>query len=686
MFAAPAGLDGRPLFAGELPAGRYYDLPADGGDPVPVPSGAASRVGPNPYPLRASPHYQYPKAYVIVRGTREMLPPSDIPSGIFTTEADKGSWDAETLVDVDEFGSAKDAAPSLKDSELVLGKLVAASHNEVLDAQLDALTEAELDARLRATVARAAPTAEPGTPSQTPLSGTGRIGALTQGAGDQLGAYLAAVENTETTMDQPSVEEDRDPTAMVSTLSRSDTNDDDGGVYVPGLDAASDRLWANALGSVEGWFTIAVHTSEDGARFLVGDQEVEVDELARVVEASEAWRREVAAGGVAGVLLVSCSAGFVPGWRAAVGDVALGEALRRALGVGRLFAGTHPLVQKRADPSDVRARADEPARSVLFTDAGVELFGPDLFAAVQAWHVRQTGEPIASGTPDPARLHAGLVGGQTEEHEWTKKSAAKKLEEEVQFEAGKANFETLYGQWLTAVFELGDKRSLLQYIKPELNIGSLFATNNPYRDLLKRVGGELLQRRQKHFVSGRPIRQNLTKLQAAHLIGLYDIRKSWGLSVVPVSDDEVDEQSTFDEEQLKALAKDRKAQVELLVRWWHDSNYDPPLLELLQRKKVVVKNTNGKYRDDIKDVLREEADLLLASQKRDPATGWPTGETVGLFQVLKLLGLPYGSAMYMWPDLKPGASISGDGQAGEMRLVRHPSRELAGRSVGGRRL
>ena len=119
-----------------------------------------------------------------------LLPPSDIPSGIFTTEADKGSWDAETLVDVDEFGSAKDAAPSLKDSELVLGKLAAASHNEVLDAQLDALTEAELDARLRATVARAASTAEPGTPSQTPLSGTGRIGALTQGAGDQLGTYL----------------------------------------------------------------------------------------------------------------------------------------------------------------------------------------------------------------------------------------------------------------------------------------------------------------------------------------------------------------------------------------------------------------------------------------------------------------------------------------------------------------
>ena len=121
-----------------------------------------------------------------------LLPPSDIPSGIFTTEADKGSWDAETLVDVDEFGSAKDAAPSLKDSELVLGKLAAASHNEVVDAQLDALTEAELDARLRATVARAASTAEPGTPSQTPLSGSGRIGALTQGAGDQLDTYLAA--------------------------------------------------------------------------------------------------------------------------------------------------------------------------------------------------------------------------------------------------------------------------------------------------------------------------------------------------------------------------------------------------------------------------------------------------------------------------------------------------------------
>ena len=94
------------------------------------------------------------------------------------------------------------------------------------------------------------------------------------------------------------------------------------------------------------------------------------------------------------------------------------------------------------------------------------------------------------------------------------------------------------------------------------------------------------------------------------------------------------------------------------MRWWHDSNYDPPLLEFLQRKKVVVKNANGKYRDDIKDVLREEADLLLASPKLDPATGLPTGETVELSQVFKLLGLPYGSAMKMWPDLKPGASIS----------------------------
>ena len=84
-----------------------------------------------------------------------LLPPSDIPSGIFKTNADQGSWDAQTLVDPDEFGSAKNAATSLKDSEQVVGKLAAASYNEVLDAQLDALTEAELDARLRATVARA---------------------------------------------------------------------------------------------------------------------------------------------------------------------------------------------------------------------------------------------------------------------------------------------------------------------------------------------------------------------------------------------------------------------------------------------------------------------------------------------------------------------------------------------------
>ena len=69
-------------------------------------------------------------------------------------DTDEGSSYAQTLFDADELGTAKDATTPLKATEQLFGKLTAASYNQALDAEMDALTEAELDARLRATVAR----------------------------------------------------------------------------------------------------------------------------------------------------------------------------------------------------------------------------------------------------------------------------------------------------------------------------------------------------------------------------------------------------------------------------------------------------------------------------------------------------------------------------------------------------
>ena len=47
VIAAPADQNGRPVFESGVPAGRFYDLPADGSTPVEVPPPAAGAIPPN---------------------------------------------------------------------------------------------------------------------------------------------------------------------------------------------------------------------------------------------------------------------------------------------------------------------------------------------------------------------------------------------------------------------------------------------------------------------------------------------------------------------------------------------------------------------------------------------------------------------------------------------------------------
>ncbi|MFF5075288.1 hypothetical protein ACFY2R_29915, partial [Micromonospora olivasterospora] len=87
-----------------------------------------------------------------------------------------------------------------------------------------------------------------------------------------------------------------------------------------------------------------------------------------------------------------------------------GEWLRTRLRARRLMSSTHEVDQM---PGELRPHVDEPVRSVLFSDASVELFGPDLVEAVRTADIIDNGQEPGVRWPDQEDFAA--AGGR---HRW----------------------------------------------------------------------------------------------------------------------------------------------------------------------------------------------------------------------------------------------------------------------------
>src|SRR4051794_28327674 len=104
-----------------------------------------------------------------------------------------------------------------------------------------------------------------------------------------------------------------------------------------------------------------------------------------------------------------CGGGWgVGGWLG--GRIRGGRRLGGGGGGGR-WVGSPRRVVRGWGGGVVRGVADEPVRSVLFSAAGVELFGPDLVEAVRVADLVEYGQAPAVRVPDHAH---GLAG----QHEW----------------------------------------------------------------------------------------------------------------------------------------------------------------------------------------------------------------------------------------------------------------------------
>ena len=134
------------------------------------------------------------------------------------------------------------------------------------------------------------------------------------------------------------------------------------------------------------------------------------ERISELVTAAPAWRRAVADARRRGrdapdVLLVSCDGGFVPRWRQDLGEQSFGQWLRTRLGSRRLLASTHPLVQPQDGSGDILAIADEPARSILFTDDGFPVRpGPHPVGAGSRADGQWSLDRPAHAKPGPVRL------------------------------------------------------------------------------------------------------------------------------------------------------------------------------------------------------------------------------------------------------------------------------------------
>ncbi|WP_091453543.1 hypothetical protein [Micromonospora inyonensis] len=185
------------------------------------------------------------------------------------------------------------------------------------------------------------------------------------------------------------------------------------GVYfadpvVADLDAAADRTAAQALPSVEGWFTIAGHRN---LAERLADDPVRQALFLRMITASPAWQHAVAqaqqrGGGIPDILLVWCDAA----WRGPGQATSFGGWLRTQLRARRLMSSTHEVDQI---PGELRPHGDEPVRSVLFSDGSVELFGPDLVEAVRTADIVENGQEPGVRWPDQEDFAA--AGGR---HRW----------------------------------------------------------------------------------------------------------------------------------------------------------------------------------------------------------------------------------------------------------------------------
>ncbi|MEO3781507.1 hypothetical protein ABGB16_32975, partial [Micromonospora sp. B11E3] len=186
------------------------------------------------------------------------------------------------------------------------------------------------------------------------------------------------------------------------------------GVYfadpaVADLDAAAaDRTAAQALPRVDGWFTIAGHRN---LAERLADDPVRQALFLRTLTASPAWQHAVAqaqqrGGDTPDIMLVWCDAA----WQGPGQATPFGEWLRTKLRARRLMSSTHEVDQI---PGELRPHADEPARSVLFSDASVELFGPDLVEAVRTADIVENGQEPGVHWPHQQAFTA--AGGH---HRW----------------------------------------------------------------------------------------------------------------------------------------------------------------------------------------------------------------------------------------------------------------------------
>ncbi|MFF5075274.1 hypothetical protein ACFY2R_29840, partial [Micromonospora olivasterospora] len=172
--------------------------------------------------------------------------------------------------------------------------------------------------------------------------------------------------------------------------------------------AAADRTAARALPRVRGWFTIAGHRN---LAERLADDPVRQALFLRMLTASPAWRHAVAqarqrGGDTPDIMLVWCDAA----WQAPGQATSFGEWLRTRLRARRLMSSTHQVDQI---PGELRPHVNEPARSVLFSDASVELFGPDLVEAVRTADIVQNGQEPGVRWPDQQDFAA--AGGR---HRW----------------------------------------------------------------------------------------------------------------------------------------------------------------------------------------------------------------------------------------------------------------------------
>ncbi|WP_145776258.1 hypothetical protein [Micromonospora olivasterospora] len=172
--------------------------------------------------------------------------------------------------------------------------------------------------------------------------------------------------------------------------------------------AAADRTAARALPWVRGWFTIAGHRN---LAERLADDPVRQALFLRMLTASPAWRHAVAqarqrGGDAPDIMLVWCDAA----WQAPGQATSFGEWLRTRLRARRLMSSTHEVDQI---PGELRPHVDEPVRSVLFSDASVELFGPDLVEAVRTADIVQNDQEPGVRWPDQEDFAA--AGGR---HRW----------------------------------------------------------------------------------------------------------------------------------------------------------------------------------------------------------------------------------------------------------------------------